>query len=155
MYKHNNHSVGNNMKKIQITTKYRYHMMRKELLKVYCRVAIEEACKSKHYPRVGAIIFDKSKIISRGYNHPHRSVRHLKRKFQKWPNSIHAEVAAIIAAKTDLKNLSMLVVRINKNNQLRMSKPCQYCTMYMEYVGIKKVYYSINEYPYIEVLQLK
>jgi REP element-mobilizing transposase RayT len=45
MYKHNNHSVGNNMKKIQITTKYRYHMMRKELLKVYCRVAIEEACK--------------------------------------------------------------------------------------------------------------
>ena len=45
MYKHNNHSVGNNMKKIQITTKYRYHMMRKELLKVYCKVAIEEACK--------------------------------------------------------------------------------------------------------------
>ena len=45
MYKHHNHSVGNNMKKIQITTKYRYAMMRKELLKVYCKVAIEEACK--------------------------------------------------------------------------------------------------------------
>jgi len=45
MYKHNNHSVGNNMKKIQITTKCRYKMMRKELLKIYCKVAIEEACK--------------------------------------------------------------------------------------------------------------
>ena len=45
MYKHNNHSVGNNMKKIQITTKCRYKMMRKENLKVYCKVAIEEACK--------------------------------------------------------------------------------------------------------------
>ena len=45
MYKYYNHSVGNNMKKIQITTKCRYHMMRKELLKIYCKVAIEEACK--------------------------------------------------------------------------------------------------------------
>ena len=45
MYKHNNHSVGNNMKKIQITTKCRYKMMRKEILKIYCKVAIEEACK--------------------------------------------------------------------------------------------------------------
>ena len=45
MYKHHSHSVGNNMKKVQITTKYRYKMMRKELLKVYCKVAIEEACK--------------------------------------------------------------------------------------------------------------
>ena len=45
MYKHHSHSVGNNMKKVQITTKYRYKMMGKELLKVYCKVAIEEACK--------------------------------------------------------------------------------------------------------------
>ena len=45
MYKHNNHSVGNNMKKIQITTKCRYKMMRKEKIKIFCKVAIEEACK--------------------------------------------------------------------------------------------------------------
>ena len=45
MYKHHSHSVGNNMKKIQITTKYRYKMMRQDKLKVYCRVSIEEACK--------------------------------------------------------------------------------------------------------------
>ncbi|MEK6906067.1 MAG: IS200/IS605 family transposase, partial [Nanoarchaeota archaeon] len=47
MYKHYSTSVGNNLKTIQITTKYRYAMMRKEKLKVFCRVAIEEACK-KH-----------------------------------------------------------------------------------------------------------
>jgi len=46
-YKHYANSVGNNLKTIQITTKYRYAMMRKEKLKVFCRVAIEEACK-KH-----------------------------------------------------------------------------------------------------------
>jgi putative transposase len=46
-YKHSRSSVGSNMKHIQITPKYRYKMMRQEKLKVFCRVAIEEACK-KH-----------------------------------------------------------------------------------------------------------
>ena len=50
-YNHYSTSVGNNLKTIQITTKYRYHMMQKEKLQVYCNVAIEEACK-KHKIKV-------------------------------------------------------------------------------------------------------
>jgi putative transposase len=46
-YQHYANSVGNNLQSIQITTKYRYQMMKQEKLKVFCRVAIEEACK-KH-----------------------------------------------------------------------------------------------------------
>ena len=46
-YKHYSTSVGNNLKTIQITTKYRYKMMQQDKIKVFCRVAIEEACK-KH-----------------------------------------------------------------------------------------------------------
>jgi len=44
-YKHSWSSVGANKKHIQLTPKYRYHMMRKDKLKVFCKVAIEEACK--------------------------------------------------------------------------------------------------------------
>jgi putative transposase len=47
MYKHYENSVGNNLKTIQITTKYRYKMMGKDKIKTYCKVSIEEACK-KH-----------------------------------------------------------------------------------------------------------
>lgn len=47
MYKHYSTSVGNNLKTIQITTKYRYKMMKKDKIRVYCKVAIEEACR-KH-----------------------------------------------------------------------------------------------------------
>jgi len=43
--KHYENSVGGNAKHIQLTTKYRYKMFGKEKLKVFCRVAIEEACK--------------------------------------------------------------------------------------------------------------
>lgn len=120
----------------------------------FLKQAIDEAVKSKHKQRVGAIIFDKSKIVSRGYNQSARSVKHLKKKFQRWPGTVHAEVAAIVTSKTNLKNLSMLVVRINSKNQLRLARPCRWCQMYLEYVGIKKIYYSINEFPYIKELKL-
>ena len=45
MYKHYATSVGNNLKHIQLTTKYRYKAMNQEKLQIFCKVAIEEACK--------------------------------------------------------------------------------------------------------------
>ena len=45
MYQTYGNSVGNNFKHVQITTKYRYKMMRTATIKTFCRVAIEEACK--------------------------------------------------------------------------------------------------------------
>ena len=45
MYQHYATSVGNNLKHIQLTTKYRYKAMNQEKLKLYCKVSIEEACK--------------------------------------------------------------------------------------------------------------
>jgi hypothetical protein len=42
-YKHSRSSVGANRKHVQITPKYRFKMMRQEKLKVFCKVAIEEA----------------------------------------------------------------------------------------------------------------
>lgn len=66
MYKsYNKCSVGNNYKHVQITTKYRYKMMRKEKLKVFCKVAIEEVCKNH---KIEIVIL---KIIN---NHVHMMV---------------------------------------------------------------------------------
>ncbi len=47
-YKHYRNSVGNGLRNVQITTKCRYRMMRKEKVATFCKVAIEEACK-KHW----------------------------------------------------------------------------------------------------------
>jgi len=38
-------SVGANKKHIQLTPKYRYHMMQKEKINIFCKISIEEACK--------------------------------------------------------------------------------------------------------------
>ena len=45
MYQTYGNSVGNNFKHVQITTKYRYEMMRSATIKTLCRVAVEEACR--------------------------------------------------------------------------------------------------------------
>ena len=44
-YKSYGSSVGNNLKSIQITTKYRYKMLKQDKLKTFCEVSITEACK--------------------------------------------------------------------------------------------------------------
>jgi len=113
-------------------------------------IAIEEAKKSIHKQKIGCVIFNKKKIISKGYNTPSKSIKKLHPKYQRWPNSIHAEVAAIIKAKTDLKGCDILVVRINNDDKFRLAKPCHNCMMYIEHVGIHKIYYSIDSYPYIK-----
>ena len=59
MYKHYSTSVGNNLKTIQITTKYRYKMMGKILIKTYCKVAIEEACKKHKIEIIIIKVFDE------------------------------------------------------------------------------------------------
>lgn len=115
------------------------------------KVAIEEAKKSKYEQRVGATIVKRKSIISRGHNYSHKSTKKLHPKFQKWPNSVHAEVDCIIKARQDLAGTTMYVVRINNRNQLMNSKPCKHCFMYIKHVGIKRVYYSIDRYPYIVV----
>lgn len=115
-------------------------------------LAVEEAKRSTYKTKVGCIIFNKKKILSIGHNEL-RNIRKLHPKFQKWKGSVHAEIAAIINAKKDLRGASLLVVRVNNRNQLRMSKPCEDCQKYMDYVGIKKIFYSLSSYPYIEEME--
>jgi len=120
------------------------------------KLAIEEAKQSTHpLFKLGCVIFKKKIIISTGRNYNLKSRKSLHPKFTRWKNSVHAEVDAIINAKTDLKNCCLFVVRINKKNNFLLAKPCQQCQQYIKHVGIKKIYYSINQYPYITELNLK
>jgi len=122
-------------------------------LETLISLAVEEAKKSECTVKVGCIIFDKKRILSSGFNEM-RNHKKLHPKFQRWRGSVHAEVNTILSAKTDLTNSSLLVIRINKKNELRLSLPCNECMKYIEYVGIKRVFYSISNYPYIQEIKL-
>lgn len=123
---------------------------------IYCRwtdLAVKEANKSDYKQRMGAVVFNKNQFISSGHNYGCRSIASHLPKFRNWPTSLHAEVIAIINAKVDLKGAAIVVVRVNNSNEFRLAKPCPNCMLYLQYVGIKKVYYSIETYPYIEMIK--
>jgi deoxycytidylate deaminase len=120
-------------------------MIRKQILDL----AVNTAKSSDHKQNLAAVIFKKKTIISASCNYTSSHRRRLHPKFSRYPTSVHAEVSAIIKAKTDLKGCSMLVVRINRNDKFLLAKPCQWCMAYIQHVGIKKLYFSLSEYPYI------
>lgn len=110
------------------------------------------ANNSTYHQKVGCVIFTKKQIISVDHNYHLRSAKKLHPKYQKWEGSVHAEIACILKARTDLKSTSMLVVRINNNNELRLAKPCEHCMKYIYHVQIKNLFYSINNDILHEVL---
>jgi len=122
--------------------------------KLPVKAAVKAATDSEYKIQVGSVIFDGKKILSVGCNGI-RNHRKLHPKFQKFPGSgsIHAEIDAILKARRDLKGMSLLVVRINKQGKLMLSKPCSNCIEYLNHVGIKNVYYSLSSYPYIAKLK--
>ena len=109
--------------------------------KIIIKHAIIEAQKSNYKHRHGCIIFKGNHIIARGYNEI-RYCKRLKWKYRKWINSLHAEQKTILFSQAIVRKCSLLVIRINKNNELLNSKPCKMCQSLIYDVGIVKTYYS-------------
>jgi len=122
-------------------------------------IVVNEALKSNvhrgrtHF-KLGCVIFDKHKIISKGHNKvfDYDSFTFHDRRIIFWGKrfSVHAEMDAIIKAKTELYGASLLVVRISQSNTFCLAKPCKHCFTHIIASGIKNIFYSINSYPYFE-----
>lgn len=111
------------------------------------KLAISESFKSDHQYKIGAVIFKGKKIISSGHNQVLRSTKSLLDKYKRWPNSLHAEVASILNAKTDVSNNDILILRVNvtiEGTKFLLSLPCDKCLLYLSYVKIRNIYYSDN-----------
>ena len=61
----------------------------------------------------------------------------------------NAETSAVLNAKTNLKKYSLLVIRIDKCDLLKLAMPCMHCRNYIKFTGIKEIFYSVETYPQI------
>lgn len=109
--------------------------------------AKRQALKSTHRYKMGAIVFRKKKVISKGYNVPTKFTHpsELPLKYRKWPTSLHAEINALLSARQDVKGASILIVRVNVKHELMDAFPCPYCFLYIKHMGIRKIIYSTSE----------
>lgn len=107
-------------------------------------------------------ILKGSKIISIGINKPKTHTKNLKFNYYSMIGDdlrdkvgLHSELSAIIrGGKEDYSKYTFLVIRMNANNELLMSKPCPGCISALDQVGYRKIFYS-NSIGEIEELLIK
>lgn len=99
------------------------------------KIALKEADKSEHNHKLGAVIFKHGKPIAKGYNKTNRGT---STNYGHWSGSLHAELSAIIHARTSLKGATLVVARRGGG----LSRPCNHCLTAIQEAGIKKVFYT-------------
>jgi len=107
-------------------------------------LAIDEAHRSEHSTRHGAVVVKKGKVIQSGRNQycSLERVRHFQGK-KIW--SIHAEMNVLAGLPKKLtKGADIYIVRILRDGTLSNSKPCSICMSMIQTAGIKRIIYSVN-----------
>lgn len=127
----------------------------KQQLKFFEKAA--EVAKGSNFNKhhLGCVAVLKNKVIAASSNklktHP------LQAEFDKYRNfecesdlqnmhSLHAEIACLsmIKQNIDYKDLELYIVRIRKNGEYGLARPCNSCMNLIIKRGIKKIYYSTN-----------
>jgi deoxycytidylate deaminase len=102
-------------------------------------LALKIASTSPHRrARHGAVIARGSRVISLGVNsfRTHPLARNC---------TIHAELAAIVAASGNVSGATLYSARLLANGQPGMSKPCARCARLIRAYGIAKIVYHDGE----------
>lgn len=99
---------------------------------------------SQEHFKIGAVIVKGNRIMGLGVNcrksHPKANGPH---------RNIHGEHAAILnAGLNNLQGASAFIFRERRDTSPGISRPCNSCLNLLQEAKIKKIVYSINEYPY-------
>jgi deoxycytidylate deaminase len=112
------------------------------------------AYKSISRFRLGAVLVKKNRVISTGYNDMSKT-HTLMQKFnldKSWAPGLHAEVHACIGVHSiDLDYADLYVVRVLRNGETAMAKPCKICHKFLMSVGLRRVYYSVDDNGWAEL----
>ena len=86
----------------------------------------------------------KSKIIEKiGINKKRTHPETSKHPYHEGYVEIHAELDCLLkTSKEDLRNYKMLVLRIDRNGKLNISKPCHGCQSVLSQFNLKEIWYS-------------
>lgn len=87
----------------------------------------------------GAVLVRQDSVLSYGRNRLHPEGWASSRR----PGSVHAEVAAVMAAKVpDRRGATLYVVRVTPGGWLAMSRPCRWCYAVLAEHGVSRVVYT-------------
>ena len=113
----------------------------------YMQVAKKSACNSE-FPdyRHGAVLVRGGSVINISYNKDKFcSFGHRFRSKTEGKATLHAELGAILGMDRSITDgATIYVARVGKENNFKLSKPCDMCEAALRYVGIKRVVYTVD-----------
>ena len=105
-------------------------------VKKYIPLLKQQIKKARYVFSLGAIIIKDGEIVGAGYNRVYSARGESK-------TTDHAEILALKKTPRSLRDRSdIIVMRIKKNGQIGMAKPCSKCEKALRKAGINRVYYS-------------
>ena len=109
---------------------------------------------SSHRFKMGAVLVKNGTPISVGYNQ-------VKSNPRAPICGLHAEAQAIRSSGKDSVPGGIMFVYREMQPKSRnpqkipaLAKPCPHCMKELQEFGIKKVYYTTNEYPYFDMMKI-
>lgn len=97
--------------------------------------------------RHGALLVKGGTVLNWSANH--NKIHRWAQRFRNYGcghATHHAELGAILGMSRDkTKGSDVYVIRLSKSGKLMLSKPCQMCEDLLRYVGVKRVFYSVDE----------
>ena len=99
--------------------------------------------KIKH----GAVLVKGGKVINTSFNKENFSSFGSRfRKKHTGLATVHAELGVVLGiSKKVASGCDIFVVRLSKSGDFRLSKPCSMCHDILKFMGIKRVYYTLND----------
>lgn len=93
-----------------------------------------------------AFLVKKGKILSAGTNNIRKTVPTAHKNGYPYPYR-HAEIDSILSAPRfiNFKKCTLVVIRVNKNGEILMSRPCKHCRNFIKKFNFKEVIYSTDE----------
>ena len=105
------------------------------------------ATTSPNLFRFGSVLVRGKNIISSSTNHdtkthPLKAIMYPNRDYK----GLHAEVALLRGYRRyDVEGSDVYILRLLRNGEVGMAKPCSKCEEYLRSMGIDRVFYTISE----------
>jgi tRNA(Arg) A34 adenosine deaminase TadA len=95
----------------------------------------------------GAILVKGGNVLNASYNkNSYCSFGNRFRNPKHGNATLHAEIGTVLGLDRSVtRGSSVYVVRLNKNKEYKLSKPCEMCCSVLRHCGVSRVFYSTNE----------
>ena len=112
-------------------------------------LVIKVAESSTSRKKVGALLLNKTKVITHAVNQDKKS-HPLQARFADMVGLsekiyLHAEISALVKCRSEVDTIVVARLGGHSGHEIRNAKPCPICSLALQQSGIEHIYYTTDE----------